>query len=60
MMSPDDPIEVKEGRPDTFGWLRRKDLEIPNGGQVWEMPDGGLYEFPPGVEAKLFKYKGLG
>lgn len=29
------------GRPESFGWLRRKELDTPIC-EVWEMPDGRL------------------
>src|SRR5262245_18136903 len=49
---PDDDnlsTHIRSGSPESFGWLRRKDLEKKSGGTAWELPDGSLTVLPPGV-----------
>lgn len=34
-------IWPKPDRPHSFGWLRRPDLDLPQG-EAWELPDGEI------------------
>lgn len=39
-----DEARVRVGHPGSFGWLRRRDLDCPNGCcHAYEKPDGSMY-----------------
>ena len=50
-----DPV-YGTGAPESFGWIRRPDLDA-NGGQAYERPDGTFYMFAPGQKPKLVRMK---
>ncbi len=52
-----DKIKVRSGKPNSFGWLRRKDLETGKH-QVWERPDGTLYVFSDARKPFLHQWVG--
>jgi hypothetical protein len=46
--TPPFPPGTKEGRPESFGWMRRTDLDKRDPEvQIWEAADGALYEHKP-------------
>lgn len=47
-----DPIVTTHVLPEVFGWARREDI----GPRVWELPDGLLFMFTPGMAQELQAY----
>jgi len=45
-------VKVSQGSPESFGWLRRPDLDTLDG-QAWELPDGSCEMFPKGCRVTL-------
>ena len=50
-----DNLEIRTGRAETFGWLRRPELDT-SWLDIWEKPDGTLYGMTPGEVPVLTKY----
>jgi hypothetical protein len=49
-------MKITQGKPETFGWQRRPDLDTPIG-WAYEAPDGSLTLFPKNKNPKLARMR---